>query len=393
MLRPSLIGSSGSGCGILRSNLLVLVLAAATMVQRIEGFMLPLQSSFSPSSSSLSLASACAFASFRPSSVSIRRSFAFPSLAATGPQKTEQERTPQIKAAGGAGEFDGSIWHPEHPYRDAFVKTGLSVGSALLFGLGVWAWKGPDSGLEYYAGYLVEQSLSVDNLFVFVVLFEYFKVPTDYQGRVLSWGIFGAMAMRALMVLAGVEAIENFRVVLLAFAGILVFTSVKLLSEDDSEEGEEDLAENQIVKFARSLITTTDDYDGPNFFTEVEGRGRLATPLLLVLICVELSDVVFAVDSVPAVFGVTKDPFVVYTSNIFAILGLRSLYTVLANAMVDLPYLKPAVALILGLVGMKLGGEYFGFEVSNVVSLGVIASVLGSGVWASLYLKPKEEGQ
>lgn len=313
-----------------------------------------------------------------------------PSLAATGPKKTEKELTPKIKAAGSAGEFDGSIWHPEHPYRDAFVKTGLSVGSALLFGLGVWAWKGPDSGLEYYAGYLVEQSLSVDNLFVFVVLFEYFKVPTDYQGRVLSWGIFGAMAMRALMVFAGVEAIENFRVVLLAFAAILVFTSVKLLAEDDSEEGQEDLAENSIVKFARSLITTTDDYDGPNFFTDVEGKGRVATPLLLVLICVELSDVVFAVDSVPAVFGVTKDPFIVYTSNIFAILGLRSLYTVLANAVVDLPYLKPAVALILGLVGMKLGGEYFGFEVSNVVSLGVIASVLGSGVWASLYYKPKE---
>lgn len=194
------------------------------------------------------------------------------------------------------------------------------------------------------------------------------------------------------MVFAGVEAIENFRVVLLAFAAILVFTSVKLLAEDDSEEGQEDLAENQIVKFARSLLTTTDDYDGPNFFSEVEGKGRVATPLLLVLICVELSDVVFAVDSVPAVFGVTKDPFIVYTSNIFAILGLRSLYTVLANAVVDLPYLKPAVALILGLVGMKLGGEYFGFEVSNVVSLGVIASVLGSGVWASLYLKPKEEG-
>lgn len=349
-------------------------------------------SSFSISSSSLS--SACAFASSSsPSSLSIRRrSFALPSLAATGPKKTEKERTPKIKAAGSAGEFDGSIWHPEHPYRDAFVKTGLSVGSALLFGLGVWAWKGPDSGLEYYAGYLVEQSLSVDNLFVFVVLFEYFKVPTDYQGRVLSWGIFGAMAMRALMVFAGVEAIENFRVVLLAFAAILVFTSVKLLAEDDSEEGQEDLAENQIVKFARSLLTTTDDYDGPNFFSEVEGKGRVATPLLLVLICVELSDVVFAVDSVPAVFGVTKDPFIVYTSNIFAILGLRSLYTVLANAVVDLPYLKPAVALILGLVGMKLGGEYFGFEVSNVVSLGVIASVLGSGVWASLYLKPKEEG-
>lgn len=315
-----------------------------------------------------------------------------PSLAATGPKKTEKERTPQIKAAGSAGEFDGSIFHPEHPYRDAFVKTGISVGSALLFGLGVWAWKGPDSGLEYYAGYLVEQSLSVDNLFVFVVLFEYFKVPTDYQGRVLSWGIFGAMAMRALMVFAGVEAIENFRVVLLAFAGILIFTSVKLLAEDDGEEGGEDLAENSIVKFARSLITTTDNYDGNKFFTEVEGVGRVATPLLLVLICVELSDVVFAVDSVPAVFGVTKDPFIVYTSNIFAILGLRSLYTVLANAVVDLPYLKPAVALILGLVGMKLGGEYFGFEISNVVSLGVIASVLGSGVWASLYLKPKEEG-
>lgn len=376
----------------------VLVLAM-TMPHRIGGFVLPrpgvtlapqipqlLAPSCTPSFSA-PLVAAPRIAARR------RRASSMPPFHALGPKKQESEPVPKIKAVGNAGEFDGSIWHPEHPYRDAFVKTGLSVGSALLFGLGVWAWKGADSGLEYYAGYLVEQSLSVDNLFVFVVLFEYFKVPTDFQGRVLSWGIFGAMAMRAVMVFAGVEAIENFRVVLLAFAGILIFTSVKLLAEDEGEGGEEDLADNQIVKFARSLITTVDTYDGPNFFTEVPGQGRVATPLLLVLICVELSDVVFAVDSVPAVFGVTKDPFIVYTSNIFAILGLRSLYTVLANAMVDLPYLKPAVALILGLVGLKLGAEYFGFEVSNAVSLGVITSLLGSGVWASLYLKPDREGR
>ena len=256
------------------------------------------------------------------------------------------------------------------------------------FGLLVYFFKGGDSSIEYFSGYLVEQSLSVDNLFVFVILFEYFKVPVKLQNYCLTWGIIGACLMRGIMVYLGVEALENFKAILLVFSGILIFSSYKLLTEGEEEE-DEDLSQNSIVKFTSALFKTSDDFDGKNFFTTLKETGeRVATPLLLVLLCVELSDVVFAIDSVPAVFGVTKDPFIVYTSNIFAILGLRSLYTVLANAVEDLVYLKPAVASILGLVGLKLGVEYFGIEIPNLLSLAVIISLLGTGVGASIYFPP-----
>ena len=202
------------------------------------------------------------------------------------------------------------------------AEVAAWVGAATLFGLGVGAVVGPKQAEEYFAGYLLEQSLSVDNLFVFVLVFDYFKVPLPQQQKVLGYGIGGAMAMRAAMIVAGYEAVTNFKPVLLVFAGVLIFSSYKLITEEGEEE-EEDMSENAIVKFCSGLLPVSKDFDGDNFFT-VENGVKTATPLLLCLCVIELSDVVFAVDSIPAVFGVTQDPFIVYSSNIFAILGLRS---------------------------------------------------------------------
>jgi TerC family integral membrane protein len=190
-----------------------------------------------------------------------------------------------------------------YSYTDAIQRTLGWVGAAIVFGGGVWAFAGSATGEEFFAGYLVEQSLSVDNLFVFLMLFQYFKVPLQYQDRVLNWGIYGAVVMRGIMIGVGYEALKNFRVILLVFAGILVYSSANaLLGGNDDEE---DPSENSIVKFSRSLIKSTDDFDGDRFFTVVDGVRR-ATPLFICMVAVEISDVVFAVDSIPAVFGVTE---------------------------------------------------------------------------------------
>lgn len=258
------------------------------------------------------------------------------------------------------------------------------LGMSCAFGAAIGATSGSDAASEYFAGYLLEQSLSVDNLFVFVLLFEYFQVPPARQKVVLNYGIFGALIMRAVMIVAGVELIENFKPILLVFAGILIFSSYKLISQGDSDE-EEDMADNAVVKFCSKLFDVSDDYDGDNFFT-VQNGVKMATPLLLVLAVVEISDVVFAVDSIPAVFGVTKDPFIVYTSNLFAILSLRQLYTLISTAVGELKYLQTAVALVLGFIGSKMVVEYTGVEIPTELSLAVVVTLLSGGVAASLYL-------
>ncbi|KAG5177832.1 integral membrane protein TerC family-domain-containing protein [Tribonema minus] len=275
-------------------------------------------------------------------------------------------------------------------YATALRNTLLSIAGAALFGAGITYVKGTELALEYFAGYIVEQSLSVDNLFVFLLLFEYFSVPVAYQGRVLQWGIIGAVILRGIFVALGQAALESFQPVLLIFAGILLVSSYKLLTEGGDGE-EESLHNNKIVQVSKRLLRATEEYDGDRFFTMVDGMRR-ATPLLLVLVCVEASDLVFAVDSIPAVFGVTKDPLIVYSSNIFAILNLRSLYTVLSTAVGDLVYLRPAVALVLAFVGLKLGAEYFSVTVDTVLSLGIISTILAGGVGLSLYERRNSEG-
>ena len=276
----------------------------------------------------------------------------------------------------------------------SMTEVALWVGAATLFGLGVGATMGAGKAEEYFSGYLLEQSLSVDNLFVFVLVFDYFKVPMKQQQKVLSYGIGGAMAMRAAMIVAGYEAVTNFKPVLLVFAGILIFSSYKLITEEEEEE--EDMSENAIVKFCSNLLPVSEDYDGDNFFTEVRNDEtgemiKMATPLLLCLCVIELSDVVFAVDSIPAVFGVTQDPFIVYSSNILAILGLRSLFAFVAVMVAELEYLQTAVAAVLGFVGCKMVAEFGGVEVSTEASLAVVVGMLGAGVALSLTKKDDEE--
>lgn len=270
-------------------------------------------------------------------------------------------------------------------YQTAFTRTALSVAASTLFGVSIWYWMGQEAAEEFFAGYIVEQSLSVDNLFVFLLLFDYFQVPMQYQNRVLNYGIVGAVVMRAIVIALGSAVLHQFKPVLLVFASILLFSSFTALSQlGKEEEDEEDMADNAIVKFSRSLFPTTDLYDGDRFFTDLEGGESKATPLLLCLVAVEISDVVFAVDSIPAVFGVTEDSFIVFTSNMFAILGLRSLYTVLSKAAADLEYLEPAVAVVLGFIGSKMIAEYFGYLIPTSVALIVVASVLSVGIAVSL---------
>jgi TerC family integral membrane protein len=277
-----------------------------------------------------------------------------------------------------------------YSYRDAIVRTLGWVGAACTFGGVVWATMGSESGAEFFAGYLIEQSLSVDNLFVFLLLFEYFKVPLAFQDRVLNWGIYGAIVMRGIMIGLGAAALEQYHGILLVFAAILVYGSGKffwgLVTNDEDDEVEEDPGENTIVRFARSVFPSTEEYDGDRFFTQVDGI-RKATPLFVCMVAVEISDVVFAVDSIPAVFGVTEDPIIVFTSNLFAIMGLRSLYTILSKAATDLKYLEPEVALVLGFIGCKMIAEYFGYVIPTNVALLVVGSLLGTGVGASVYDK------
>mmetsp|Transcript_16336 Transcript_16336/g.27601 ORF Transcript_16336/g.27601 Transcript_16336/m.27601 type:complete len:367 (-) Transcript_16336:257-1357(-) len=278
----------------------------------------------------------------------------------------------------------------EEIYQQAIQRTLLWVGLAVAFGTGLGVVAGSETSEEFFAGYLVEQSLSVDNLFVFLILFEYFKVPLSSQDRVLNWGIYGAIVMRALMIGVGAAALQNFHAILLVFAGILVYSSAKTLIPEDEDEEEEDMNENAIVKFSRNLIDSTDEFDGSNFFTMVEGVKK-ATPLFICMIALEISDVVFAVDSIPAVFGVTNNPLVVFSSNMFAIMGLRSLYTILSKAASDLKYLEPAVGIVLGFIGGKMIAEYFGAEIPTEYALGVVAFFLSGGVGLSVLEKNKEE--
>lgn len=266
--------------------------------------------------------------------------------------------------------------------REAAGWTIVWVTCAMVFAGGVaWAFSA-DKSLEFVAGYLIEKSLSVDNLFVFLMLFRAFRVPDAYQHRVLFWGVFGAIVLRAIMIALGVGLIRHFEPIILVFAGLLVFSSLQLFLEKE-EADELDIEHNRLVRWTRRLLPLSDRYDGSRFFTRVEGAWR-ATPLLLVLVVVELSDVMFAVDSIPAVFGVSQDPFIVYTSNIFAILGLRALYFLLASALAGLRFLKPSLAMVLLFVGGKMIAAYFGVHVPIGIALGVVGALLGIGVGLSL---------
>ncbi len=265
--------------------------------------------------------------------------------------------------------------------RSAAITSAFWIGLGLGFGLLVLGWLGPGKAVEYYSGYLIEESLSIDNVFIFSLVFTAFAVPKHLQYRVLFWGVVGALAMRLVMILIGAALIERFEWILLVFGGFLVFTGIRMW-RSTRNEATADPAANPIVRFARRRLPFTDRLDGQRFWTNVSGT-RVATPLLLALIVVEISDLVFAVDSIPAVFAVTTDPFIVYTSNAFAILGLRSLYFFLADLKDRFRYLTHGLSIVLVFVGLKLlAGPWI--HLPPWVSLVVIAAVLGGAVAFSL---------
>ncbi|OMP03631.1 Integral membrane protein TerC [Corchorus olitorius] len=268
-------------------------------------------------------------------------------------------------------------------YSSSVKTVAFWVATAVAFGVGVGLKEGVGRASEFFAGYILEQSLSVDNLFVFVLIFKYFKVPHAYQSRVLSYGIAGAVIFRLSLILLGTATLQRFEAVNLLLAAVLLFSSFKLFSD---EEDDSDLSDNFIVKTCQRFIPVTANYDGDRFITKQDGIWK-ATPLLLTVAVIELSDIAFAVDSIPAVFGVTRDPFIVFSSNLFAILGLRSLYTLISEGLADLEYLQPSIAVVLGFIGCKMILDFFGFHISTEASLGFVATSLGAGVLLSLAKK------
>ncbi|CAD6334804.1 unnamed protein product [Miscanthus lutarioriparius] len=272
--------------------------------------------------------------------------------------------------------------------KGAIRRVTLVVLAAVVFGVSIALRDGAEKASEYFSGYLLEQSLSVDNLFVFVLVFKYFKVPNEYQNRVLSYGIAGAVIFRAVMIILGTATIQKFEAVNLLLALILLFTSYKLFAK---EEEESDLSDNFIVKTCQKFIPVTDYYDDDQFFIFQDGLWK-ATPLLLTLAVIELSDIAFAIDSVPAVFGVTRDPLIILSSNIFAIAGLRSLYVLISESMGELEYLQPAIGIVLGFIGTKMIFDFFGYHIPTEASLAIVTTCLSGGVILSLRKASKEEG-
>jgi tellurite resistance protein TerC len=267
--------------------------------------------------------------------------------------------------------------------KEAAIESAVWISLGLGFGLVLIFWQGGEAGGEYFAGFLIEKSLSVDNVFVWAVILSFFRVPAEYQFRVLFWGIFGALVLRGIFIFAGVSLIERFEWILYVFGAFLIYTAVKIARHD--EEKEVDYDKNVAIRLVRRFIPTTDRYDGQKLLT-VENGKRLATPLFTVLVLIEATDVIFAVDSVPAILAVSREPFIVFAANAFAILGLRSLYFVLGGMQGKFRYLNIGLGVILGFVGIKmlLIGEPFEVHLPTFASLGVIGLVLTVAVVASL---------
>ena len=263
--------------------------------------------------------------------------------------------------------------------REALTWTGVWVGLALVFAGGLALFVDRQAALTFLTGYVIEESLSVDNIFVIVLIFQYFAVPAQYQHRVLFWGILGALIMRGLFIGIGAALLARFEWIIYIFGALLVITGIRMAVKQDEEfDGEQ----NPVVKFVRRFMPVTPDYRGKHFFAMEKGR-RHATPLLLVLVLVEATDLIFAIDSIPAIFGITRDPFLVFTSNIFAVLGLRSLFFLLASVVTKFHLLKYGLAVILTFVGAKMLAEHW-IHIPILWSLGIVIGVLAASIGASL---------
>ncbi len=278
--------------------------------------------------------------------------------------------------------LDLGVFHKDaHEVRrkEALLWSVVWIGLAVLFNIGVYVFRGSDRGLEWTTGYLIEKSLSVDNVFVFLLIFATFAVPRAYQHRVLFWGIVGALVMRAALIAVAGVLLGSLHWIIYIFGAFLIFTGIKFLRDTEHTPS---LEKSRLVRLVKRFFPVTEAYEGQKFFTRRNGVVFM-TPLFLVLILIESTDLVFAVDSIPAIYAVTDDPFIVFTSNIFAILGLRALYFVLSGYLAGLMYLKPALAAILIFVGAKMLAVDL-YKVPSLVSLAVIMSILGVAIGASV---------
>jgi tellurite resistance protein TerC len=271
--------------------------------------------------------------------------------------------------------------------REAVTWTLVWVGLSFAFGLGVMHFSGEQRGLEFFTGYVIEKALSVDNLFLFLVIFRAFDVDEKIQHRILEWGILGALVMRGLMIAAGAGLIERFSWVLYVFGAFLVIAGLHMLFAKKAELHPE---ENRISRFAKRYLRVTKEYAGSKFFVR-EGGKLFATPLFIVLLIVEITDITMAVDSIPAIFGITRDPFIVYTSNVFAILGLRAMYFLLAGVLGRLRYLTAGLSFVLSFIGAKMIVEPW-VHISVEISLAVVAGILLVALAASLLVGAKAKG-
>lgn len=284
--------------------------------------------------------------------------------------------------------LDLGVFHrKEHAIKvkEAIIWSGVWIMMALLFDLGIWKFMGEVQAIEFLTGYVIEKSLSIDNIFVFILVFGAFQVPAIYQHRVLFYGILGALVLRGIFIFAGVALIEKFHWIIYVFGVFLIYTGYKIARDKGTKVN---IDNNPILNAAKKIIPFTTTYHGKKFFTKENGK-RLATPLMLVLILVEFTDLIFAVDSIPAILSITNDPFIVYTSNVFAILGLRSLYFALAGSMQYFSYLHYGLAVILSYVGVKMLVSDL-YKIDPFTSLGVIAIILILSIVASLIWKKKE---
>ena len=275
--------------------------------------------------------------------------------------------------------------------REALGWTAAWVVLALGFGGWIWSSYGMQLGTEFLTGYLIELSLSADNVFIFVLIFSYFSVPLIYQHKVLFWGVLSAIVMRLVMIFTGAALLERFHWLIYIFAAFLLITGIKLIVK---KAGNVNLDNSPVIRWFRRLVPTTRDYDGDKFLTRHQGK-LMATPLMLVLVCVEASDLIFALDSIPAIFAVTKEPFIVFTSNVFAIMGLRSLYFLLAGVIDKFHYLRTGLGVVLSFVGVKMLLSHTPYKIDTTLSLLVVAGVMTASIVASLIwpLKPSEKDE
>lgn len=272
--------------------------------------------------------------------------------------------------------------------KEAIAWTLFWVTLALLFSLFIYSTRGSQKGLEFLAGYIVEEALSVDNVFVFIVIFTYFAVPREVQHKVLFWGILGAVIFRAAFIIAGAALVAKFHWILYLLGIFLIFTAIKLMVQGEAEVHPEN---NPLIRFARKYLPVTDNYVGSRFFVQRNGKIH-ATPLFLVLLMIESTDIAFATDSIPAIFAITQDTFIIYTSNICAILGLRALYFVVAGFMKQFKYLRYGLSVVLGFIGMKMLIEPF-VHIPIVLSLVTIFSVISASVIISILHQPVKKHQ